>query len=148
MVDRVAIGEALMLLRRRRALSEVPIDGLTSQEEMTPALELADPGPDPETTYVEKEEARILSAAMRQLRPAARRTIELRELGELSTEETAGQLGVSVAAVKARVFQARRKLGKALSSQLRSRPISGNNISVLAHDAGRVSLARLTCVSD
>jgi RNA polymerase sigma-70 factor (ECF subfamily) len=43
-----------------------------------------------------------------------RKAIELRELGELSTEETARALGLSVQAVKGRVFHGRKKLRKSL----------------------------------
>jgi DNA-directed RNA polymerase specialized sigma24 family protein len=43
-----------------------------------------------------------------------RRAVELRELGELSTQETARRMGLSVAAIKGRLFHARKELGKAL----------------------------------
>jgi len=43
-----------------------------------------------------------------------RRAIELRELGEQSTEETARIMGISAGAVKARVFHGRRKLRERL----------------------------------
>jgi len=51
---------------------------------------------------------------MERLRPGIRKAIELRELGELSTGETALVMGLSVAAVKGRVFQGRRKLRETL----------------------------------
>jgi RNA polymerase sigma-70 factor (ECF subfamily) len=144
-LTRIAINEALMLLRRSRALSEVPIDVSSSQKEASPALELADAGPDPEATCVQREEAQLLSAAMSRLRPAMRRTIELRELGELSTEETAGHLGVSVGAVKARVFHARRKLGKTLRPYMRPRRFCESDILDTTGNAKRSSQNRMTC---
>jgi len=61
-----------MLLRRRRALHEVPADDSSSDNGTTPGLDLADASPDPEATYLEKEEARIVSAAIRNLRPGMR----------------------------------------------------------------------------
>src|SRR6266403_1915760 len=64
--------------------------------------------------YLQKEEARIVSAAIRHLRPGMRRAVELRELGDLSTQETARRMGLSVAAIKGRVFHARKELGRAL----------------------------------
>ena len=129
---RIAINQALMLLRKRRGLSEVPIDDSSSPEETTPALELADAGPDPETTYVRKEEAQILSAAMGRLRPEIRRAIELRGLKELSNVEAGARLGVSPGTIKARVFRARRKLGKTLRPYMRSRRISGSDLLTTA----------------
>jgi RNA polymerase sigma-70 factor, ECF subfamily len=113
-LTRIAINEALMSLRRRRALHEVSADDSSGDNGTTAGPDLADAGPDPEATYLQKEEERIVSAAIRHLRPGMRRAVELRELGELSTRETAGLMGLSVAAIKARVFHARKELGKAL----------------------------------
>jgi RNA polymerase sigma-70 factor (ECF subfamily) len=113
-LTRIAINEALMLLRRRRALHEVPADDSSGDNGTTPGPDLADASPDPEATYLQKEEAQIVSAAIRHLRPGMRRAVELRELGDLSTQETARRMGLSVAAIKARVFHARKELGKAL----------------------------------
>ena len=113
-LTRIAINESLMSLRRRRTLHEVPADDSGGDYGTTPGPDIADASPDPEATYLQKEGARILSAAIRHLRPGMRRAVELRELGELSTRETAGLMGLSVAAIKARVFHARKELGKAL----------------------------------
>lgn len=113
-LTRIAINEALMSLRRRRALQEVSADDSSGDHRTTLGPDLADASPDPEASYLQKEGARILSAAIRHLRPGMRRAVELRELGELSTRETAGLMGLSVAAIKARVFHARKELGKAL----------------------------------
>jgi RNA polymerase sigma factor (sigma-70 family) len=145
-LTRIAINQALMLLRSRRGLREVQIDDSSGDEEATPAPELADANPDPEARFLQREKMQILSAAMRQLRPGMRRAIELRELGELSNRDTAAHMGVSTGAVKARVFHARRKLAKALRRHMRPRRASRNGISVLAHDAGPIPLARLSCV--
>src|SRR5260370_7393213 len=56
----------------------------------------------------------IVFGVLRHVRREMRGAVELRELGELSTRETAGLMGLSVAAIKARVFHARKELGKAL----------------------------------
>ena len=69
----------------------------------------------PEDSYLDREQEQILSAALNKLRPGIRKAIELRELGELSTGETALVMGLSVAAVKGRVFHGRRKLRETLS---------------------------------
>src|SRR5258708_3214937 len=113
-LTRIAINEALMSLRRRRALHEVPADDSSGDHGTTPGPALADASPDPETTNLHKKESRIVSAAIRPLRPGMQRAVELRELGELSTRETAGLMGLSVAAIKGRVFHARKELGRAL----------------------------------
>ena len=114
-LTRIAVNEALMLLRRTRALRQVSIDTHCIEAETGVAhLEIPDSHPDPEASCAQREQARILSAAMGKLRPALRHAIQLRELAELSNEETARQLGISVGAVKTRVFHGRKKLRQAL----------------------------------
>jgi RNA polymerase sigma factor (sigma-70 family) len=144
-LTRIAINQALMLLRSRRGLREVLIEDSSGDEEPTFALELADASPDPEASYLQSEKIQILSAAVRQLRPRMRKAIELRELGELSNRDTAAHLGVSIGTVKARVFHARRKLAIALRRHMRPRRVSRNGISIFAKGAGRTSQDRLTC---
>jgi RNA polymerase sigma-70 factor (ECF subfamily) len=125
-LTRIAINQALMLLRSRRGQREVPIEDLSSHE-ATPALELVDTSPDPEASYLQTEKMQSLSAAMRELRPGMRKAIELRELGELSNRDTAAHMGVSIGAVKARVFHARRKLAKTLRLHMRPNRICASN---------------------
>jgi RNA polymerase sigma-70 factor (ECF subfamily) len=129
----IAINHALMLLRKRRALRELPIDDSSSDEGTTPALEIADASPDPEASYLQGERARILSAAVGELSPGMQRAVELQELGELTTRETARHMGLSVSAVKTRLFRAKRSLAKSL--RCRIRPNLG----------GRASQNRLSC---
>jgi hypothetical protein len=64
----------------------------------------------------------------------------LRELGELSTEETARSLQLSVGAVKSRLFHGRRKLHERLRHQMgwRGRPFGF---------ATRKSQGRSTCTA-
>lgn len=135
-LTRIAINQALMLLRSRRGQHEVPIDDSSSREEATRALELADASPDPEASYLQIEKTQILSAAMRQLRPGMRRAIELRELRELSNRDTAARMGVSISAIKARVFHARKKLANALRSHMRPSQMYRNGIPDVAKHAG------------
>ena len=111
-LTRIAINEALMCLRRARALREVSIDDLNGDEGTGPHFNIADASPDPEATCVQREEAGILLIAIRRLTPRMRTVLELKELRELSARETARHMGHSVAAVKARVFDGRRKLRK------------------------------------
>jgi RNA polymerase sigma-70 factor (ECF subfamily) len=99
-LTRIAINEALMSLRRRRALHEVPADDLSDEHGTTPGPDLADASPDPEVSCLQKEGAQILAAAITHLRPGMRRAIELRGLGDLSTQETARRMGLSVATIR------------------------------------------------
>ena len=115
-LTRIAINEALMWLRRKRASREVLIGDSTTIDETTVAVDLADSDPSPEDNCLHEEQKRILTAAVKQLKPRTRKAIELRELGELSTEETAQVLGLTTGAVKARLFHARKQLRKSLRS--------------------------------
>jgi RNA polymerase sigma-70 factor, ECF subfamily len=119
-LTRIAINESLMLLRKRRGLRETPIDDSNGGEETGRELEVPDSAPGPESSYLRLEQERILSGAVKQLNPRTREAIELRELGELSTEETARVLGLSIGAVKARLFHGRRKLRKTLRRYVES----------------------------
>ena len=125
-LTRIAINEALMFLRSIGAVRTMSIEESSEREEPSNALEIPDSSLDPETSCARQEEAQILSQAVGNLRPGMRKAIELRELAELSTEETAQRMGVSVEAVKARLFHARRKLREKLSRHLRARPLSPN----------------------
>jgi len=113
-LTRIAITEALMLLRRSRGLREVLIDDLNGNEETTTALQIPDASPDPEASYSQRERAEMLSLAMNELSPGTRKAIRLRELDERSSEEAARIMGISVSALKGRMFHGRRKLRERL----------------------------------
>ena len=113
-LTRIAINEALMFLRRAHAQREVSLDDLTGDDRTGPHFDMADERPDPEVAYLKGEEARILSVAIRRLTPRVRRVLELTHLRELSAPATARQMGLSVAAIKGRVFHGRRELKRTL----------------------------------
>ncbi len=108
-LTRIAMNEAFMLLRRRRGVHEVlpenPDDGVKSGSEA-----FVDQSPSPEESCWRRECTELLTEAINRLGPKIRSTILLRDIEERSAEETAQILGTSIAAVKARVFQGRRKL--------------------------------------
>jgi RNA polymerase sigma-70 factor, ECF subfamily len=124
-LTRITINEALMWLRRRRTSPEVPIEQSSAENETAPALEFPDAGPSPEDSCLQRERKRILSHLLNKLTPGLRAAIELREIGELSTQETAGVMGLSVAAVKGRVFHARKKLRAMLKRYVHSAQAHG-----------------------
>jgi RNA polymerase sigma-70 factor (ECF subfamily) len=116
-LTRIAINEALMLLRRGRGMREVSIDDLSGDEETVLGLEMADLHAGPESVFLRDERSRILSAAMDELTPRTRTAIELRELRELSTQEAARVMGLSVGALKSRLFHGRSKLRRVLKRE-------------------------------
>jgi RNA polymerase sigma-70 factor (ECF subfamily) len=128
-LTRIAINEALMFLRRIAAVREVSLDDLRDAQGREAILEIPDPNADPEARCSQREEVRILSKAVRNLRPRLRTTIALRELRELPTSETARRMGLSVAAVKARIFRGKRELRQELGSYLKPTRKPGTGIA-------------------
>jgi RNA polymerase sigma-70 factor (ECF subfamily) len=117
-LTRIAINSALMKLRKNRTCREIPMDEPADAGENSPRFELADCAPDPEERYARQERDTILRGTVRNLRPAIRKAVELRQLQERSMKETAQILGISVAAAKGRLFHAKVALRRA--SRLRT----------------------------
>ena len=117
---RIAVNQALMMLRRRRriveALPETSRDGVKSFSEV-----FVDQVPDPEQCCSRRERNNLLTAAINRLGPTIRRTILLHDLEERSIEETAQILGASISAVKSRLSRGRRKLSGIVNSACLSR---------------------------
>ena len=144
-LTRIAITEALMFLRRGRGLREVLIGDLSGNEETTTSLEVPDSNPDPEAIYSQREWAEMLSLAMNELPPGIRKAIQLRELGERSTEETAQIMGISIGAVKTRVFHGRRKLRERLKHFVGSAWTSGRDASRTIGNTTHLSEDQVAC---
>jgi RNA polymerase sigma-70 factor (ECF subfamily) len=106
-LTRIAINAALMKLRKKRGIREVPMDEPNPSSELGLHSEIHDAAPDPEETYRLRERKQIVNAAISGLRPRVRRVVQLHKLQEHSVRETAQILGISTAAVKARMFHAR-----------------------------------------
>ncbi len=144
-LSRIAINAALMKLRKMRHLREVSLDAPAETEESSPRIDVEDQGLNPAQLYAQKERQRILSEAMNELTPGMRKAIELRELDERSTEETAQIMGISVGAVKARVFHGRRKLRERLKHYVGSAWTSGRDTSRAIGNTRHVSQDQVPC---
>ena len=110
---RIAANEALMRLRKRRP-NQVSLDEPIAGEDDLMPRELQDWGPGPEQRFAQTEMREILSSAIEQLEPDYRMVFVLRDIEELSTEDTASALSISVPAVKSRLLRARLKLRQKL----------------------------------
>jgi len=106
---RIAVNQALMKLRRRRPNVVSLDEDIDTGEDVMPR-EVEDWGPSPEDRFEQTELAGILSKTIGELDPPFRTVFQLRDIEELSTEETAEALGLSVPAVKSRLLRARLKL--------------------------------------
>jgi RNA polymerase sigma-70 factor (ECF subfamily) len=115
---RIAANEALMKLRKRRP-NQVSLDEPIQGEDDLMPLEIEDWGPSPEQRFAQTEMQTILAGVIDELEPDYRVTFALRDVENLSTEETAKALGISTAAVKSRLLRARLKLRQKLDRYFR-----------------------------
>lgn len=117
---RIAMNEALMKLRKRAASRQVSLDEpIETDEKSLMPREIVDWGDNPEQRYAKSELQNILAEAIETLEPALRVVFVLRDVENLSTEETAEQLGLSTPAVKSRLLRARLKLRERLNARFR-----------------------------
>jgi RNA polymerase sigma-70 factor (ECF subfamily) len=112
---RIGVNESLMKLRKRKTDRTVPLDEPVDTGEDPVVREIAVWGEDPENKYSQEELRTILEEAVESLRPAFRTVFVLRDIEELSTEETAEALGLSIPAVKSRLLRARLQLREKLT---------------------------------
>lgn len=115
---RIAVNQALMKLRKRRP-NQISLDEEIETGEDTMPREVEDWGPSPEQRYEQTELGGILSQVIGELDPSFRTVFQLRDIEEMSTEETAEALGLSVPAVKSRLLRARLKLRQKLNRYFR-----------------------------
>jgi RNA polymerase sigma-70 factor (ECF subfamily) len=144
-LTRIAITEALMFLRRSRGLREVMIGDLNGIEGTTTALEISDSSPNPEAIYSQREQVEMLSSAINELPYGTRRAIQLRELDERSSEETARIMGITVSALKGRMFHGRRKLRERLKHYVGSAWTSARKTSRTIGNTTPISQDQVAC---
>lgn len=118
-VVRIAVNEALMKLRKRRGDKMVSLDEDIEMGEDSVSREIAVWDGNPEQTYSQEEMRTILDEAIQSLKPTFRSVFQLRDVEELSTEETAEALGLSIPAVKSRLLRARLELRERLTRQFK-----------------------------
>lgn len=116
---RIAVNEALMKLRKRKSDRTVPLDEPIDLGEDIMQREIAVWEDNPEQRYSQEEMQKILDDAVDGLKPDFRTVFVLRDIEELSTEETAETLGISVPAVKSRLLRARLALREKLTKQFK-----------------------------
>ena len=132
---RITVNQSLMKLRKQRTVREVSLDEeFQGDGDMLPA-EVSDWAPNPEQLYWVSELRHILTRTLEALRSPLRAVFVLRDVEGLSIDQTAVVLGLSQAAVKARLWRARLQLREGLNKYFSKK---GNSAPVEIH------LARLT----
>ena len=115
-LTRIVLNEAHGRLRKRRATVEL------DELDATQADVIAFPGrpmsPDPEADAARAQIRALLERAVDELPEPFRLVFILRDVEELSVEETASHLGLKPETVKTRLHRARRRLREALDARL------------------------------
>lgn len=123
---RIAVNEALMLVRKRRP-DYVSIDQEKEDAEgAAEPVEIIDFCCLPEGDFLSAESRRFLDKAILQLTPALRTVFVLRDIEGLSVRDTADALKISEASVKTRLLRARLKLRETLSGYYAERVSEGS----------------------
>ena len=116
----ITINEARTRLRRQALVRMEPLDQLPDEDKgISPAL-LRDWREIP-SEAVERDEVRVLiQRAVEQLPEIYRQVFLLRDVEELTINETAEALNISIPSIKVRLHRARMMLQKQLAPQLRT----------------------------
>ncbi len=114
-IVRIAVNQALMKLRKRKTDKSVSLDEQLDTGEDTVVREIAAWDENPEQRYSREELNSILDSAVQSLAPPYRAVFLLRDVEDLSTEETAEALDLSIPAVKSRLLRARLQLREKLT---------------------------------
>ena len=118
---RIAVNEALMKLRKRRSDRTVPLDEPidTGEDEMIREIAVWDENP--EDTLLPRGDGANSGRGFQSLKPAYRTVFILRDIEELSIEDTAEALKLSISAVKSRLLRARLQLREKLTRQFKTK---------------------------
>jgi RNA polymerase sigma-70 factor (ECF subfamily) len=108
-ITRIVTNQCLMRLRKKRRAQVVSIEE-PAGDNLTLADRMSDPHDTPAERMEKMDMATVLREEIGKLPGLLREVIVLRHLEELPTEETARQLGISIAAAKSRLQRARAEL--------------------------------------
>jgi RNA polymerase sigma-70 factor, ECF subfamily len=118
-LTRIVINQALMQLRRRkRQQVVVPLRGPDPDRDVQEA-NVADPRAEsPADTTLRAEVRKIIERRIDELPVAFRTVFVMREVEEMTVDETAACLGIPAATVRTRLFRARALLREALDRDM------------------------------
>ena len=118
---RIAVNEALMLIRRQRPQVEIAEEPQEGADELPAPVQLTDWCCLPESDFLSAESRQALDAAISTLPEKLRIVFLLRDIEGLSIHDTSDALGLTEAAVKTRLLRARLHLRERLSSYFTDR---------------------------
>ncbi len=123
-ISRIGANSSIDLLRARRDGKLFSLEQPAGAGEETLGSGMAASEPNPEERYARREMSRMLADAIVQLPSDLRRVCLLRDVLHYSTQEVADRLGVSLMAVRLRLFRAHRRLREKMENALRPQSAS------------------------
>jgi RNA polymerase sigma-70 factor (ECF subfamily) len=118
---RIAVNEALMLIRRQKPQVEIAEEPQDEEGNLPTPVQLTDWCCLPEADFLTTESKRALDAAILKLPEKLRVVFLLRDIEGMSIQETSEALGLTETAVKTRLLRARLNLREQLSSYFTER---------------------------
>lgn len=118
-ISRIGANSSIDLLRQRRDTKLVSLEERRGPEAETLGSGFPAREGNPEELCARREMGRVLADAIVRLPPDLRRTCLLRDVLHYSTQEVAQRLGISIVAVRLRLFRAHRRLRENLETALR-----------------------------
>jgi len=112
---RIAINEALVLIRKRRPQVSIADEPVGESDDIIAPVQLTDWCCLPESDFLTAESKKALDEAIQTLPEKLRAVFLLRDIEGLSIQETMEALGLSDTAVKSRLLRARLHLREQLS---------------------------------
>jgi RNA polymerase sigma-70 factor (ECF subfamily) len=120
-IHRITVNEAYNYRRwfHRHRRRELPLDGKGGAEERTLGETLADRSDSPYDVLLGAETRSLMEEELARLKPVFRQAVVLRDVENLSYEEIAEILDVSLGTVKSRIVRGREALRRSLGERLR-----------------------------
>ena len=119
-LTRIVVNEALGRLRvNRRRREQLESEGVALLDSYRERFAQASVAPAPDAAVAREQLRLLIEQAVASLPDGFRSVFVLREIEELSVEETAEALGIPAATVKTRLFRAREKLQQALAPEVK-----------------------------
>jgi RNA polymerase sigma-70 factor (ECF subfamily) len=114
----IALNEARSRIRRRDAIKMESLDGPEDEEGHVSPAQLTDWKEIPSEALERKEVRHLLHKAVTSLPSIYREVFQMRDIEQMSVNEAAAALGITISSVKVRLHRARMMLQKHLAPQL------------------------------
>jgi RNA polymerase sigma-70 factor (ECF subfamily) len=140
-LTRIAINEAIQKRQGRRDF--ISLDDSRSADEVFTPRRTESWHANPEKLYGKRELRETVEAAIRELPAIYREAFVLRDVEEMTAEEAAEVIGITVAALKSRLLRARLMVRETLADSLEEPPTLGKRILHTAEGIGISVATRL-----